>query len=91
MKFSHVDDAKTVWFVCTSCNEYTSRPKEVRGPPALLPHINLIEEPQYAGKPVIVKAVISSSSVSYLVPGKVVGSIEKDCRTASAQRSGENR
>ncbi|MEM1562520.1 MAG: hypothetical protein QXJ19_04655 [Candidatus Bathyarchaeia archaeon] len=21
VKFSHVDDAKTVWFVCTSCNE----------------------------------------------------------------------
>jgi len=37
----------------------------------------LIEESQYASKPVIVEAVISSSSVSYLVPGKVVSCIEK--------------
>ena len=37
----------------------------------------MIEESQYASKPVIVEAVISSSSVSYLVPGKVVSCIEK--------------
>ncbi len=44
--------------------------------PTVLPHINLIEDPALAGKPVIVEAVVSSTSVSYLVPKEVEATVE---------------
>ena len=37
----------------------------------MLPHINLVEDPQYAGRKVVVKGEISSTSVTYIVPKKV--------------------
>ena len=47
--------------------EEAKRPVEA----VVLSHLNMIENPKLAGKPVIVDAVVSSSSIAYLTPGEV--------------------
>jgi len=37
----------------------------------VLPHLNMIEDPDLAGKPVVVEAVVSSTSVAYLAPAEI--------------------
>ena len=39
--------------------------------PVMLEHLNLIEDPQLTGKPVVVEAVVSSNSIAYLAPTEV--------------------
>lgn len=39
--------------------------------PIILDHLNLIENPDLTGKPVIVEAVVSSTSTAYLAPSEV--------------------
>ena len=39
--------------------------------PKVLEHINQIEDPNFAGKPVEVEAIVSSTSIAYLVPKRV--------------------
>ena len=43
-----------------------------------LDHINDIENPEYAGKPIIVEAVISSNSLSYTIPSEVEAIIKEE-------------
>jgi len=47
-----------------------------KGAPAILNHISMIEDPNYAGRPVLVEAQVGSTSVAYLVPKKVKASIK---------------
>jgi len=42
-----------------------------RREPIVLDHLNLIEDPNLTGHPVIVQGIVSSTSVSYLVPKEV--------------------
>lgn len=50
------------------------RPEE----PVVLGHLNMIENPDYAGKPVLAEAVVSSTSVSYLAPSDVEATFEDE-------------
>jgi transcription initiation factor IIE alpha subunit len=43
-------------------------PQEVKAEPLILDHLTMIENPAVADLPVIVEAVVSSTSISYLVP-----------------------
>ena len=78
LKFSHKDDVGKLWFLCSNCGQFTTKPKRAPEAPVLLPHLNLIEDPNFAGKRVIVEAVVSSSSISYLVPAEVEAASEDD-------------
>jgi len=49
-----------------------------RREPIVLDHLNLIEDPNLAGRPVIVQGVVSSTSVSYLVPKEVEARIAEN-------------
>jgi ribosomal protein S27AE len=84
LRFSHVDDVGTQWFKCQKCGRYCTltkteerkrleealaKPKEPQ--PILLSHLNMIEDPSLAGKPVAVEALVSSTSVAYLCPREV--------------------
>lgn len=42
-----------------------------RREPIVLSHLNQIEDPKVAGKPVVVEAVVSSTSVAYLAPARM--------------------
>ena len=44
--------------------------------PIVLPHLNLIEDPSLANKPVAVEGVVASTSISYLVPKRIEWSYE---------------
>lgn len=70
------DELETVW---KSAQRY---PFEERGKekeePVQLSHINLIESPAHANRPVVVEAVVASTSVSYLAPSKVEGRVDRD-------------
>ena len=46
--------------------------------PKVLNHINDVENPELAGKPVTVEAIITTASVSHLVPSKVKISLRTD-------------
>jgi hypothetical protein len=46
-------------------------PVKPKPEPVVLSHLNMIEDPDLAGKPVVVEAVVSSTSVSYLAPSEV--------------------
>jgi hypothetical protein len=46
--------------------------------PLALTHINLIEDPALACKPIIVEAVVSSTSISYLSPKKVEATVQDE-------------
>src|SRR5208282_60358 len=46
--------------------------------PKVLSHINDVENPELAGKPVTVEAIITTASVSHLVPSKVKISLRTD-------------
>jgi hypothetical protein len=55
--------------------------------PVVLEHLNLVEDPKLAGHPVIVDAVISSTSVAYLAPVKIEASVRgKDGFTQILER-----
>lgn len=45
--------------------------------PIILGHLNMIEDPDLAGKPVIVEAVVSSTSIAYLAPTEIEATIEE--------------
>jgi len=45
------------------------KPREEK--PIILDHLNMIEDPEVAGKPVIVEAVVASTSIAYLMPKEV--------------------
>jgi Fe2+ or Zn2+ uptake regulation protein len=87
LRFSHVDDVGTQWFKCEKCGRYCTltktqerkrleealaKPKEPQ--PTMLSHLNMVEDPSLAGKPVVVEALVSSTSVAYLCPIKVEAS-----------------
>ncbi|HUT17456.1 MAG TPA: hypothetical protein VMW84_04075, partial [Acidobacteriota bacterium] len=44
--------------------------------PVVLDHINMIEDPNLAGKPISVEAVVSSTSIAYLIPKHVAVDVE---------------
>jgi len=47
--------------------------------PIVLSHLNMIEDPEVAGKPVIVEAVVASTSLAYLAPAEIEAHItDKD-------------
>jgi hypothetical protein len=58
--------------------EQIKKESEEEEKPAILSHLNLIENPALAGKPVVVEAVISSTSIAYLAPCKVKGCIKEE-------------
>lgn len=77
LELHHVDDAGTKWFRCKRCREYCNKPKspeqkrlEEAIKPTPLSHLNMIEDPNLQG-PVSVEAVVSSTSIAYLVPSHV--------------------
>jgi len=41
-----------------------------------IPHLNMVEDPDLAGKPLTVEAVVSSTSLAYLVPKEVTAVVE---------------
>jgi len=49
---------------------------EVSGDPVVLSHLNMIENPDLAGEPVIVEAVVSSTSIAYLAPSELEATFE---------------
>jgi hypothetical protein len=52
---------------------------EEKSRPIILDHLNMMENPDIIGKPVIVEAVVSSTSVSYAVPAIIKATVkEKD-------------
>jgi ribosomal protein S27AE len=84
LRFSHKDDVGTQWFKCQKCGRYCTltkteerkrleealaKPGEPQ--PIMLSHLNMIEDPSLAGKPVAVEALVSSTSVAYLCPMEV--------------------
>jgi len=78
VELHHTDDAGTKWFLCKKCRQYSNKPKseerkrlEEALKPIRLEHINLIEDPNLTGKNVLVEAIVSSTSVAYLVPSNV--------------------
>jgi ribosomal protein S27AE len=91
LRFSHKDDVGTQWFKCQKCGRYCTltkteerkrleealaKPKEPQ--PIMLSHLNMIEDPSLAGKPVAVEALVSSTSVAYLCPMEVEASGSDD-------------
>ncbi|MGA2680625.1 MAG: hypothetical protein ABSF44_02370 [Candidatus Bathyarchaeia archaeon] len=53
-----------------ACDE--TREEELENQPSVLEHINNIENPSLVGKPVIIEAVISSTSIAYIgVPSRI--------------------
>jgi hypothetical protein len=46
-------------------------------PPKLLEHINNIEDPAVIAKPIVVEAVISSTSISYVAPSEIEAVVEE--------------
>jgi hypothetical protein len=78
------DDVGTPFLRCEDCGRYSlfqktrerrvleeKLSKPLQPEIVFLPHLNLIEDPQMAGKPVIVEAIVASTSMAYLVPSKV--------------------
>ena len=64
--------------LCESSKKYAAEQKE-KNTPKVLDHINSIENPQLIGKRVTVDAIISSTSISYVVPSQISGTvIEED-------------
>ena len=93
LKFSHKDDVGTQWFKCQKCGQYCTLTKTEerkrleealtkpgKPQPIMLSHLNMIEDPSLSGKPVVVDALVSSTSVAYLCPKEVEasGSDEED-------------
>jgi ribosomal protein S27AE len=91
LRFSHKDDVGTQWFKCEKCGRYCTltkteerkrleealaKPGEPQ--PIMLSHLNMIEDPSLAGKPVAVEALVSSTSVAYLCPMEVEASGSDD-------------
>jgi len=77
VELHHIDDVGTKWFLCKKCGEYSNKPKnkemkqlEQTLRPTLLSHLNMIEDPNLKG-PVLVEAVVSSTSIAYLVPSHI--------------------
>jgi hypothetical protein len=50
--------------------------KQEEAEPIILGHLNMIEDPDLAGRPIIVEAVVSSTSTAYLSPTVVEGTYE---------------
>ena len=85
LKFSHTDDVGTEFFKCEKCGAMCSlaQSKEKKAlkesltraadekKPVFLSHLNLIEDPNFANRPVVVEALVSSTSISYLCPSDV--------------------
>lgn len=60
-------------------NQIINAEEKEKNKPKTLEHINNIENPNLIGKPVIIEAVISSTSISYVVPSQIKGTlIEED-------------
>ena len=93
LKFSHKDDVGPQWFKCQKCGQYCTLTKTEerkrleealakpgKPQPIMLSHLNMIEDPSLSGKPVVVDALVSSTSVAYLCPKEVEasGSDEED-------------
>ncbi|MGD0449446.1 MAG: hypothetical protein ABSA79_00135 [Candidatus Bathyarchaeia archaeon] len=78
---AHKDDTNTQFYKCPKCGYVTKvreaipkgKEKEVSETdlPQVLEHINNIENPKLIGMPVIIEAVISSTSISYPVPCRI--------------------
>ena len=92
VKFHHKDDALQNWVICENGHQ-TAEGCLIKQPmnpivnsgdqPLVLEHINNIENPDLIGKSVIIEAVISSTSTSYVVPSKVKAVLtEKDQESA---------
>ena len=85
-KLEDVNPQKTV--SCQSIKEYGFCLPNCRNEkPIVLEHINDVENPLLTGKPVTVEAVVSSTSISYMVPSEVTAvtravnqKTEVDCR-----------
>jgi len=58
------------------------KPKRERAVP--LSHISMIEDPSYAGKPISVEAVVSSTSIAYLTPSLIEVADDKNSLWSSA-------
>jgi hypothetical protein len=53
--------------------------EKAQQPPAKhIPHLNMVENPELAGKPVIVEGVVSSESVAYLCPSEVEAHVQDE-------------
>lgn len=74
---------------CRSIKEYGyCLPNCQIGQPVILSHINEIENPELSGSPVSVEAVVSSTSISYMIPQEISAVTkeenqepETDCKT----------
>jgi len=83
LELHHVDDAGTKWFICKQCGQYSNKPKseerkrlEEALKPVFLLHLNMIEDPNLAGRRVVVEAIVASTSIAYLVPSEVEARFE---------------
>ncbi|HLN45806.1 MAG TPA: hypothetical protein VK209_08885, partial [Candidatus Sulfotelmatobacter sp.] len=64
---------------CQSIKEYGYCLPDCKvGQPTLLSHINEIENPELSGSPVLVEAVVSSTSTSYIVPSEISATIKEE-------------
>ncbi len=81
VSIAHRDDVGTQFYSCPKCG-YVTETKLAKTKPgsnatepasglAKLDHLNCIENPALAKKPVVVEAVVSSTSIAYIVPSKL--------------------
>jgi len=75
-------ELETVW---KSAQKYPFEKIEKKEP-VVLAHINQIETPELSGHPVVVEAVVASTSLAYLAPKAVVGRVETENGTNEVKR-----
>ncbi len=56
------------------------------GQPVILSHINEIENPELSGSPVSVEAVVSSTSVSYMIPSEISAVTKEENQEPEAEQ-----
>jgi hypothetical protein len=86
VKLDHVDDVGTSFFKCEKCGQQSWRLKSkervqfekalAEAEPKTLSHLNMIEAPDLAGNPLIVEALVCSTSLAYLAPKEVTATGE---------------
>jgi hypothetical protein len=57
---------------------YIKQPVRVKEEPITISHLNMVEDPGLAGKPLIVEGVVSSTSLAYLAPKEVEATIQDE-------------
>lgn len=76
------DELETVW---RSAQRYPFASVATEEEPIVLSHLNQIEDPELAGRSVVVEAVVSSTSLAYLSPKEVEAAVEDEDGVASKE------